>query len=373
MNKKRRWQRRIGPALGGVALVAAAAGCGSTASTSAANSGGASSGTSAQASGGASSGTSAQASGSGSGQSGATTKITFVGDWSSPNVLAIPIVAAIERHDYSAAGISLHLVLPPNNSTDEQMVGIGQADLGASTNTSVMDAKIAGLPIVAIANESGVNNWGLFYNPGTKVNGATLTSGGIGGYGDTFTKAMLPFFYKKYGVDAAKAKVVTVTNDDIPLMIDKKILFATSTTNFGAVEYQQTTGHAAASMLATQVGAPNSPIWVYIGNTKWLASHSALATKFLNATLQGTTWAVANPKAAAELYMKYFKSTGYSLAHNLGEWKATAAILKGSQGYFLGSASQWTAMAEALNKVGSLSKVLPASSYFTNKYVGKTS
>lgn len=306
-------------------------------------------------------------SGDGTGHGGNT--ITFVGNWSSPNVLAIPIVTSMERGYYKKAGINLHLLLPPSNSTDVQMVGIGQAQLGASTNTDVLNAKQANLPIKAIANESAVNNWGLFYNPGTQVNADTLTSGGIGGYGDTFTKAMLPFFYKHYGVDASKAKVITVTNDDIPLLLTNKLKFATSTTNLGAVEYKNKAGHNPASILATDVGAPNSPIWVYIGNTTWLKSHKDLATKFLNATLQGTKWAVANPSDAVHLYRKHFKSTGYDFTHDLAEWQATAAILKGAKGYFTSSASQWTQLAKALKTVGELNKVLPAHSYFTNDYI----
>lgn len=295
-------------------------------------------------------------------------KINFVGSWSSPSVLALPVVIGLERGLYAAAGIDLNLVLPPTNSTDEQMVGIGQAQLGASTNTDMVDARQAGLPIISIANESAVNNWGIFYNPSTKLTAANFANGGIGGYGDTFTNAMLPFFYKYFGIKTAK--VVTVTNDDIPLMIDHKIMFATSCTNFGAVEYKQTTGHAAGQLLATKVGAPNSPIWIYIGNTSWLKTHKALTTAFLNATLAATKWASANPASAVQLYDSYFKVTYNTYKHNLGEWEATAAVMKSSLGYFVAQASQWSELASALKGIGSLKTVYPADQYFTNAYIG---
>lgn len=299
--------------------------------------------------------------------------LSFVAAWSSPDVLAVPIAAAIEKGYYTKAGIDFKLILPPSNSTDEQMVGIGQADLGASTVTDMVDARQAGLPIISIANESNVNNWGIFWNPGQKVNAQTFANGGVGGYGDTFTNAMLPFFDKHFKVSPSKVKVVTVTNDDIPLLIDHKIAFATSTTNFGAVEYQQTTHHKPAMLLARQVGAPNSPIWIYIGNKKWMASHKAETTAFLNATLEATKWATANPVAATHLYEKYFKSTGYNFQHDLGEWKATAAALKSTSGrYFVAEASQWAALAKALKSIGSLKTVYPANQYFTNAYIGKT-
>jgi ABC-type nitrate/sulfonate/bicarbonate transport system substrate-binding protein len=299
----------------------------------------------------------------------AMTGVTFAYDWPTPDFELLPIAVAVNKGFYKAAGVNLNVVFPPDVATTMKMVGIGQANIGFDTTTDIAFAKQQGVPAISIANFSQSNNWGLIGRPGEKINLHQLKGKKIGIYTDSWTKAMLPFVLRSAGLKESDVRLITSSNDEIPLLLSKKLDIATDTSNYGAIEVLTTTGKPPTMLWAAHAGAPNIPIWGYATNITWARSHAAAIRGFLAATKRAMIWASANPSAAVSIFIKMFPKNGSSRAYNMDGWKATIPLLKGPHGYFTESNAQWSLLTHALRSVGVLSKVLPPSQYYTNKYV----
>lgn len=296
------------------------------------------------------------------------TTVQFAYDWPTPDFGMVPMVAAMSKGYYRAAGIGLKPIFPPDTSTAMKIVGIGQANVGYDTTTDIAFAKQQAVPAISIANVSQSNNWGLVGRPGEKINVHALRGKSIGIYTDSWTKAMLPFVLQHVGLTENDVKLVTAANDVIPLLLARKIDVATETSNFGAVEVRTTTGKPATMLLADKVGAPDVPIWNYVANQRYAQQHPNTVRAFLAATKKGMIWSAAHPAAAVRLFEKMYPKNGASHTYNLDGWEATAKLLKGPHGYLVETPSQWSQLTNALKRVHVLGKVLPPSDYYTNKY-----
>lgn len=296
------------------------------------------------------------------------TTVQFAYDWPTPDFGMVPMVAAMSKGYYRAAGIDLKPIFPPDTSTAMKIVGIGQANVGYDTTTDIAFAKQQAVPAISIANVSQSNNWGLVGRPGEKIDVHALRGKSIGIYTDSWTKAMLPFVLQHVGLTENDVKLVTAANDVIPLLLAKKIDVATETSNFGAVEVRTTTGKPATMLLADKVGAPDVPIWNYVANQRYAQQHPNTVRAFLAATKKGMIWSAAHPAAAVRLFEKMYPKNGSSHTYNLDGWEATAKLLKGPHGYLVETPRQWSQLTNALKRVHVLSKVLPPGDYYTNKY-----
>lgn len=296
--------------------------------------------------------------------------VRFVYDWPTPDFLLTPIIVAQDKGFYKAEGLNVQISFPPDNSTTMKILGIGKADVGFDTTTDVAFAKQAQIPVTAIGNFSQSNNWGLIGRPGQPIDLHALKGANIGIYTDSWTKAMLPFVLKAAGVTQSQVHLIIATTDVIPLLLSNKIQVATETTNYGGVEVKTSTGKAPEVLLAKDVGAPNVPIWVYAANSTWLQNNPDLARRWLAATEKGMEWASANPAQAVAMFEKVYPKTAYTHQASLDGWEATVPLLKGPDGYLTQTSRQWSELTGALKSVGELKTVLPASAYYTNRYIG---
>jgi putative hydroxymethylpyrimidine transport system substrate-binding protein len=301
---------------------------------------------------------------------GGLTKVKVAPDWIAPDITWIPYTVGISNGFYKAAGLQVSLVPPPDNSSSVKLVASGQADLAETTLTDEMFAAKEGLPVISIANLSQTNNWGFFTPAGKKITGASLKGKRVGVFDDAWTKAMLGVVLKKAGLATKDIQQVTATDSDVPLLIANKIDVATNTTNFAAPQYAQETGKQPETLLATDAGAPDIPIWNYAGNKRWLQKNPGTARTWLAATAKATEWAMAHPEDAVKAYETFHKLKPSGYATDLAQWKATIPLLKASKGLFTATDAQWTQLGQALKDAGQLDRVLPPSEYYTNQYAG---
>jgi ABC-type nitrate/sulfonate/bicarbonate transport system substrate-binding protein len=299
------------------------------------------------------------------------TAVKVAPDWIAPDITWLPYTIGISNGFYKDAGLQVTLVPPPDNSSSVKLVASGQADIAETTVTDQMFAAKEGLPVISIGNLSQTNNWGFFTATGQKITGAELRGKRVGVFDDAWTKAMLGVVLKSAGLTTKDIQQITATDGDVPLLLAKKIDVATNTTNFAVPQYVQQTGNQPETLLATAAGAPDVPLWNYAGNKQWLQKNPELARKWLAATAKATDWAMANPEAAVKAYETYHKLKDSGYAVDLGEWKATIPLLKGSTGFFTATDAQWTQLGQALEDAGQLDQVLQPSEYYTNQYVGQ--
>lgn len=296
-------------------------------------------------------------------------EVKMVPDWIAPDITWLPYVVGIDKGFYKSDGIHTTIVRPPDNATTVKMIATGGGDIGESATSDVVFAKQQGLPITSVANYTQTNNWGLFGASGKAFTVADLRGKRVGVFNDAWTKAMLPVVLRSAGLKMTDINQVTAVDGDISLLLANKIDFATNTSNFAIPQYQLKTGHEPTALLAKDHGAPDTPVWAYIANQRWLQQNPGVAKKWLVATRKATEWAMANPEDAVKIYQAHFQLKAADYPNDLAEWKITVPLLKGQSNFFTSTDQQWTGLAQALKDAGQLDKVLAPGEYYTNSYI----
>ncbi|GAB0119095.1 ABC transporter substrate-binding protein [Acidisoma sp. 7E03] len=296
------------------------------------------------------------------------TKVTLVYDWVTPDFELIPTAVAQAEGFYKAAGLDVSTVFPPNNSTTVRMLAAGQGDIGFDPVTDEIFAAAQGIPITSIAVYSQSNNCGLFGRPGEPVDLSTLKGKKIGVYTDSWTKAMMPYILAKAGIGENDVQQIIATDDDIPMLLTKKIDYASNCSNYALADVVPTIHQEPTMLLGAAGGMPDVPVWNFTVMKAWGEAHPALVKAWLAATEKGMEWASAHPDEAVADLLKLYPSAG-SKDYNLVGWKATIPLLKGPNGYFVQSDGQWNAIAKALTDTKQVDAAKPASDYYTNAYL----
>lgn len=301
--------------------------------------------------------------------SGEPTKLTLSYSWPTVDFMAVPIVAAQELGYFAEAGVEVELIFPPDPASSAKVLATGDSDIGLITTTDMAFAVKQGLGITAIGNYTTSNNWGLFTKPGTPIALDTLKGKKISGYGDSWTKAMLPFVLDSAGLTEQDVEVVTV-DWDLPLLLKGDVDVATNTTNFLIPGVLDETGEEPNYLLAKDNGAPDVPVWVYAVNDEFAAGNADAVSAFLRAVGEATVWASDNPEEAVKMYEAAYPDNGSSTGYNTAGWEDTLKYVRGADGsLFLMTDEQWTSLAEALKGIGELDQVAPPSDYYTNDYI----
>lgn len=296
------------------------------------------------------------------------TKVTLVYDWVTPDFELIPTAVAQAEGFYKAAGLDVSTIFPPNNSTTVRMLGSGQGDIGFDPVTDVAFAAAQGIPLVSIAVYSQSNNCGLFGRPGEPVDLSTLKGKKIGIYTDSWTKAMMPYILAKAGIGENDVQQIIATDDNIPMLLTKKIDYATNCSNYALADVIPAVHQEPTMLLGPAGGMPDVPVWDFTVMKAWGQAHAATVKAWLAATQKGMDWATQHPDAAVADLLKLYPASG-SKDYNTVGWKATIPLLKGPNGYFVQSDAQWTGIAKALADTKQIDKVLPAATYYTNAYL----
>lgn len=294
--------------------------------------------------------------------------VNFVYDWPTADFELIPITVAEEKGFYAKEGLKVNVAFPPNSQTTAQMLVTGRGDIGFETTTDVIFAGAHGIPVISIAFYSQTNNWGLIGRPGETLSLDDLKGKSIAIFTDSWTKAMMPFVLKAAKLNENDVRLIIAQDDDITLLLAKKIDIATNTSNYALPEVVDAVHKNPTMLIGKDAGVPDVPIWCYTSSHAWLKAHPELASKWLAATRQGMEWASAHPDAAAALFTKAYPQAG-TLAYNELGWKATVPLLKGPNGYMTQSDAQWLGIADALHSTNQIKEVLKASVYYTNEYL----
>jgi putative hydroxymethylpyrimidine transport system substrate-binding protein len=307
--------------------------------------------------------------GDGGGGEGGRTELVVATEWPFPDPLWIPFLAAQDQGFYDEAGLDVTIQPPPDNSTTMRMLSGGQAQVGLSAITDVVFARGEDLGVVSVSNMTQTNNWGLFSLGDQPIDVAALEGQTIGIYNDSWTAAMLPLVLESGGLTMDDVQTVAATASVIPLLLEGEIDVATEVTNLGGVEITTSGGGDPQVLLAPEVGAPDTPVWVYVASTDFAAENPDAVTAWLEATRRGAEWATDNPEDAVAIFEEAYPDVASAHEYNLEAWNATIPLLTVDGEYPAQTDDQWTAFTQALVDSDQLEEALDPGEYFTNDYL----
>ena len=298
--------------------------------------------------------------------------ITMVLDWT-PNTNHTGIFAAQAMGYFEEAGLQVEVVQPPEDGA-VALVASGKAQFGVSFQDSLAPAFVgdAPMPVTAVAAVIQHNTSGIISRAGE---------------GMERPKGLEGKKYATWDLDVEKATIRDVMAADggdfgLVELIPSTVTDEVSALQSGSVDaiwiYYGWAG------VACQVAgldtdyfafADMDPVFDYytpviIGGNDWLEEHPEEAKAFLEALSKGYTYAVENPKEAADILMEAAP-----------ELKANSELVYASQEYLAGEyiadGARWGEFEEArwagffnwLNENGLLEEEIDPTFGFTNEYL----
>jgi ABC-type nitrate/sulfonate/bicarbonate transport system substrate-binding protein len=294
--------------------------------------------------------------------------VRFVYDWPVADFGLLPVLIGQLRGYYAHHGLKVDVLFPPNAQTTARMLAAGRADIGLEGATDLIFAANQGVPVLAIANYTQSNSWCLIGRPGEPIDLTQLKGKSIGVFADSWTRAMMGFVLRKAQLREQDVRQIIADDDDIALLLSRKIDIATNAVAWGVAQVESVTGEQPTLACNDAIGVPDIPVWAFTAGSAWLTSHGSTARAWLAATAEALDWSLAHPQEAAALFTQAYPTSG-SLKYNAIAWRYEATLMRGQQGYFRQSDSQWVTLAAALQGIGQIPAVKPTSLYFTNAYL----
>ena len=299
-------------------------------------------------------------------------KITIVLDWT-PNTNHTGIFVAQANGYFEDAGLNVEIVQPPEGGA-EALVASGKAQFGVSFQDSLAPAFIgeSPLPVTAVAAIVQHNTSGIISRKGEGMNSP---------------KGLEGKKYATWDMDVEKETIREVMkadggNFDLVKLIPSTVTDEVSALKSGSVDaiwiFYGWAGVACETAgLETDYFefADINPVFDYytpviIGNNAWLEENPETAKAFIDALSKGYTYAVENPKNAADILMDAapeLKSNS-ELVYASQEYLASEYISDASTwGEF--NPDRWASFYNWLNEKNLLEEKINPDFGFTNDYL----
>ncbi|KYP95470.1 ABC transporter substrate-binding protein [Sodalis-like endosymbiont of Proechinophthirus fluctus] len=299
----------------------------------------------------------------------APVKVIFVQEWPVADSFWIPWILGISKGFYRDEGIDLNVVAPPTVADTMKFLGTGRADVAFTTVMDIIFAKEQGAPVISIGRYGTGNNWGIFTPGGQPVTLARLKGKRIGIYNDAWTKAQLSLMLKSAGMTLDDIQIVAAAADTVPLLLQKRVDAATGITNAEGTEIVMAGKQTPEFIPAICHGVPDTPIFMFAGNQRWLEKNPQLAKAFMRATARSLRYAIEHPdEATAAFAAKYSKSYDENFVKR--QWHDTMQVL-GTPGddQLKQNDKAWRDVLDATTSLGIVKIVLPVYEYYTNAYL----
>lgn len=299
-------------------------------------------------------------------------KITIVLDWT-PNTNHTGIFVAEANGYFEEAGLNVEIVQPPEGGA-EALVASGKAQFGVSFQDSLAPAFVGdnSVPVTAVAAVIQHNTSGIISRKGEGMD----TPKGLEGKK-----------YATWDLDVEKETIRDVMkadggNFDLVELIPSTVTDEVSALKSGSVDAIWIF-YAWAGIACQTAGletdyfefADINPVFDYytpviIGNNSWLEENPETAKAFIEALSKGYTYAVENPKDAADVLMDAapeLKSNS-ELVYASQEYLASEYIADASKwGEF--DPERWAAFYNWLNEKNLLEDKIDPDFGFTNEYL----
>ena len=299
-------------------------------------------------------------------------KITVVLDWT-PNTNHTGIYVALAKGYFEEAGLNVQVVQPPEDGA-VALVASGKAQFGVSFQDSLAPAFVGDspMPVTAVAAVIQHNTSGIVSRAGEGMD----TPRGLEGKK-----------YATWDLDVEKATIRDVMAADGGDFDKVELIPSTVTDEVSALRSGIVDAiwifYGWAGVACEVAGLPTDyfefadidPVFDYytpviIGGNAWLEENPEAAKAFLAALSRGYTYAVENPKEAADILMEAAPELKSNAAQVYAsqEYLASEYIADAAQwGEF--DADRWAAFFGWLNENGLLETEIDPGYGFTNEYL----
>ncbi|MFA6532494.1 MAG: ABC transporter substrate-binding protein [Patescibacteria group bacterium] len=230
-------------------------------------------------------------------------KITVLLDWF-PNTNHTGLYVAKEKGFFAEENLDIS-ILQPGEGENNQIVAAGKADFGISSQESVIQARVAGLPLVSIAAVIQHNTSAFASLEKSNIKSVKdFEKKRYGGWGSPIEETVIKAVMNKAGADYSQVKNITIGETDFFKTIGRDSDFQWIFYGWDGIEARRR-----GIKLNTIMLKDLSPILDYytpiiVTNENHVKNEKELVTRFMRAVSRGYEFSIKNPTEAAEILIK---------------------------------------------------------------------
>ena len=230
-------------------------------------------------------------------------KVTVLLDWF-PNTNHTGIYVAREKGFFSKENLDV-TILQPGEGENNQIVAAGKADFGISSQESVIQARVAGIPLVSIAAIIQHNTSAFASLEKNNIKSVKDFEGKrYGGWGSPIEETVIKAVMNEAGADYSKVKNITIGETDFFKTIGRDSDLQWIFYGWDGIEAKRRGIKLNTIMLKDLNPILDYYTPVIVTNENHVKNQKELVTKFMKAVAQGYEFSIKNPTEASQILIK---------------------------------------------------------------------
>jgi len=230
-------------------------------------------------------------------------KVTVLLDWF-PNTNHTGIYVAKEKGYFLAENLDV-TILQPGEGQSDQVIAAGKADFSISSQESVIQARVAGIPLVSIGAIIQHNTSAFASLEKSNIKTVKdFEQKRYGGWGSPIEETAIKAVMDEAGADYSKVKNITIGETDFFKTIGRDSDFQWIFYGWDGIEARRRGIKLNAIMLKDLNPILDYYTPVIVTNEKHIKDQKELVSKFMKAVSQGYEFSIKNPTEAAQILIK---------------------------------------------------------------------
>ena len=230
-------------------------------------------------------------------------KVTVLLDWF-PNTNHTGLYVAKEKGYFAKENLEV-TILQPGEGENNQIVAAGKADFGVSSQESVIQARVAGIPLVSIGAIIQHNTSAFASLEKSNIKSVNDFEGKrYGGWGSPIEETVIKAVMNEVGADYIKVKNITIGETDFFKTIGRDSDFQWIFYGWDGVEAKRRGIKLNTIMLKDLNPILDYYTPVIVTNENHVKNQKELVTKFMKAVAQGYEFSIKNPTEASKILIK---------------------------------------------------------------------
>ncbi len=294
-------------------------------------------------------------------------KVVVLLDWF-PNTNHTGLYVAKEKGYFAKESLEVS-ILQPGEGESTQVVAAGKANFGVSSQESVIQARVAGIPIISIAAIIQHNTSAFASLEKSNIKTVNdFENKRYGGWGSPIEETVIKAVMNEAGADYEKVKNITIGETDFFKTIGRDSDFQWIFYGWDGVEAARRGIKLNTIMLKDLNPILDYYTPVIITNENHVKNQKELVKKFMKAVTQGYEFSIRNPTEAAQILIKSAPELNKELVKQ-SQVYLSYEYQSDSQKWGIQREKVWERYAQWLSDQKLIKKMINVKGAFTNEFL----
>lgn len=294
-------------------------------------------------------------------------KVMVLLDWF-PNTNHTGIYVARDKGYFSTENLEVK-ILQPGDGENNQIVAAGKADFGISSQESVIQARVAGIPLVSIAAVIQHNTSAFASLEKSNIRSVKDFEGKrYGGWGSPIEETVIKAVMSENSTDYSKVNNITIGESDFFKTIGRDSDFQWIFYGWDGIEAKRRGIKLNTIMLKDLNPILDYYTPVIVTSENNIKNHKELVAKFMKAVAKGYEFSIKNPAEAAQILIKSAPELNQELVKQSQEYLSREYKSDAKQ-WGIQQKIVWSRYVQWLYDHKLINKTINVENAFTNEFI----